>query len=131
MLLVGQRIKSVANIPGATGTLPGVLGPSGYEIRKTDKGHAIGFNSMENWGGPWIEGSVKEIALFTFKNLMRQPKDSTGFNLSVFDIVLKPIVVCKFRESNYITIDDRINKEELLAEMTNELTRLSKISAFI
>jgi hypothetical protein len=83
---------------------------------------------MEYWGGPWAAVSIQDIALQALRVITRMPK-SSWYIVIGFNIALEPTVMCKFEER--LRIDKDINQEEFLAELTQEIIRLKKLSAFI
>src|SRR4030042_3617224 len=73
--------------PFTTYQIPGVYGPTGTEITKTDKGYAIGWSGGIVWGKPHIEGTPREIAreiIIRYGKVLDLPTPS--YNMAMDDI---------------------------------------------
>lgn len=132
--MAGLKKRFMANIPGATNVLPGVYGPSGTEIVKTEKGYAIGWNGVKSkfWGEPFIEGTTREIARDIITNYGKALDRSDELNPPDFYLSIriqwKPDVVCTLLNSARIR---EFEAKEFLKELAAELRPLAKLLPFV
>src|SRR5271166_5426007 len=92
---------------------PGVYGPHGTAIEKSDLGYKIGWAPTKAWGTPWFEGSIKKLAkqlLIYYSNTLKweeatQPTTSIvmdedgAIEVSVFKVTFQPTVTCRKQKS--------------------------------
>ena len=110
-------------IPGATGLLPGVYGPSDYHVKMIDGKYYIGPIEHERYKpGPWYYGTPREIAKTLIvqcaKYIFRR-QDSRDMYLYPFRINLEKETVCHFTmgASGVNGIDPRTVAKEIEQEL--------------
>lgn len=127
----------MANIPGSPYVLPGVFGPTGTEIYKSDKGYAISWIGGKMWGDPHIEGSPKEIA----RDIIVRYSDVLGssriYNIEMNDISWYGAICVKWKPELIVSLNERlqiakdIDAKLFIDEMTIELKLVEKLLPFV
>lgn len=116
--------------------LPGVYGPTGTEITKTDKGYAISWSGGKVWGDPHIEGSPKEIArdiIVRYSNFLRE---SRHYDIEMNDISWYGAIRVKWKPELIVSLNERlqvskdIDAQLFIDELTKKLQPLVKLIPF-
>jgi hypothetical protein len=128
----------MANIPGMSGVLPGVFGPTGTEISKSDKGYAINWSGGLVWGKPHVEGSPKEIArdlIVRYSAVLALPQESWSTPMDAIcwygaiSVKWKPELTVSLNKTLYIL--EGVDAQLFVDEMTAELKSLVKLLPFV
>jgi hypothetical protein len=126
----------MANIPGSPYQLPGVYGPTGTEISKTDKSYAISWSGGKVWGDPHIEGSPREIArdiITRYAKVIAMPYH----NMAMEDISWYGAIKVKWKPEIIVSLYKRLQIVEgvdaqlFINELTKELQPLVKLLPFV
>jgi hypothetical protein len=126
----------MANIPSSPYQLPGVYGPTGTEISKTDKGYAISWSGGKVWGDPHIEGSPREIArdiITRYAKVIAMP----DHNMTMEDISWYGAIKVKWKPELIVSLYKRLQIVEgvdaqlFINELTKELQPLVKLLPFV
>lgn len=124
--------------PFQTYQLPGVFGPSGTEIVKTDKGYAIGWTGGSVWGKPHIEGSPREIArdiIVRYGKVLDLPRNDYSLVMDdigwygAIHVTWKPELIVSLHKN--LRISDGVNTHIFIGELTKELQPLVKLIPFV
>lgn len=127
------------NIPGISGSVPVVFGPTGRSIEKHPKGYAIGWDPHTEWGGPNFIGNLKELArnliLIYSKTLSYEGnyKPIEEINNPGYTSISDFLINFKSMDCRLVgncSCKDNIDEEVFLRELSEELAKLKTLMVF-